>query len=66
MAQTLPPKSSSSGPDQALVHQFIRLAGRRPTAEELLNYAQAQPLSGTTRVLPLRARRGLAHRIAQL
>ena len=51
-------------PDQALVHQFIRIVGRRPTPEELRRYESAR--SRRSLRLPSRARRGLARLIVRL
>lgn len=39
MAQTI---RFTHEPDQALVHQFIRVVGRRPTPEELRRYHSAR------------------------
>jgi hypothetical protein len=60
MAQTI---RFTHEPDQALVHQFIRAVGRRPTAEELGRYRSARSVSLQ---LPRRARRGLARLIVRL
>jgi hypothetical protein len=61
MAQTI---RFTREPDQALVHQFIRVVGRRPTPEELRRYQSAR--SGVSLFLPRRARRGLARLIVRL
>ena len=55
MAQTI---RFTSEPDQTLVHQFIRVVGRRPTPEELRRYQSAR--SRVSLAPPRRARRGLA------
>lgn len=58
--------STSSRPtdvDQALVHQFIRVFGRRPTPGELSRYQQAQV--GLAWGLAARTRRGVARVIAR-
>jgi hypothetical protein len=51
-------------PDQALVHQFIRAVGRRPTPEELGRYHSAR--SHVSLRLPRRARRRLARLMGRL
>ena len=61
MAQTI---RFTPEPDQALVHQFIRVVGRRPTPEELGRYQTSR--SGAILGLPSRARRGLARLITRL
>jgi hypothetical protein len=55
MAQTI---RFTHEPDQALIHQFIRVVGRRPTPEELRRYDSAR--SRVSLPPPRRARRGLA------
>ena len=44
--------TSASGPDQALVHHFIRVFGHRPTPVELARYEQRRSRA----MLPLSAR----------
>jgi hypothetical protein len=61
MAQTI---RFTHEPDQALVHQFIRVVGRRPTPEELRRYHSAR--SHLSLRLPRRARRGLARLMGRL
>jgi hypothetical protein len=61
MAQTI---RLTHEPDQALVHQFIRVVGRRPTPEELRRYHSAR--SHLSLRLPRRARRGLARLMGRL
>jgi hypothetical protein len=55
MAQTI---RFTHEPDQALIHQFIRVVGRRPTPEELRRYHSAR--SRVSLPPPRRARRCLA------
>jgi hypothetical protein len=55
MAQTI---RFTHEPDQALIHQFIRVVGRRPTPEELRRYDSAR--SRVSLPPPRRGRRGLA------
>jgi hypothetical protein len=61
MAQTI---RFTHEPDQALVHQFIRVIGRRPNPEELRRYQSAR--SRVSLRLPSRARGGLARLIVRL
>lgn len=56
--------SWSPEPDQALVHAFIRLVGRRPTPEELVRYQQGRARAALR--LPRGARRSAARIIARL
>lgn len=56
--------STTPATDQPLVHQYIRLFGRRPTETDLLRYQQAQ--SRVTGRLPARVRRGVARVITRL
>jgi hypothetical protein len=53
-----PSDRSFTDPDQALVHQYIRVFGHRPTPEELARYRRAQ--LGMAVQLPARLRRGAA------
>jgi hypothetical protein len=61
MAQLAP---SAPDSDQAMVHQFIRLVGRRPTAEELRRYQQHRSRAALR--LPSHLRRSAARLIARL
>jgi hypothetical protein len=60
MAQTI---RFTHEPDQALIHQFIRVVGRRPTPEELGRYEG--PRSRVSLPPPRRARRGLGRLIVR-
>ena len=60
MAQTI---RFTHEPDQALIHQFIRVVGRRPTPEELGRYEG--PRSRVSLPPPRRARRGFARLIVR-
>jgi hypothetical protein len=60
MAQTI---RFTHEPDQALIHQFIRVVGRRPTPEELGRYEG--PRYRVSLPPPRRARRGLARLIVR-
>lgn len=51
-------------PDQALVHRFIRVVGRRPTPDELRRYEEAR--FRVSLRLPSRVRRGTARLIGRL
>ncbi|MCW2833312.1 MAG: hypothetical protein JWN68_1265 [Nocardioides sp.] len=51
-------------PDQALVHHFIRIFGRRPTPDEVARYQLVR--SRIKRCFPARARRGMAQLIVRL
>jgi hypothetical protein len=61
MTQLVP---SVTDHDPALVHQFIRLVGRRPTPEELRRYQQHRSRAALR--LPLGLRRGAARLVARL
>lgn len=49
-------QSSHVNADQVLVHQFIRLFGRRPTAEELARYQYARTGIGVRQPSNVRVR----------
>jgi hypothetical protein len=51
-------------PDQALVHHFIRVFGRRPAPAELKHYQR--PRSRLALRLPARARRRVAQLIVRM
>jgi hypothetical protein len=61
MAQLAP---SAPDSDQALVHQFIRLVGHRPTAEELRRYQHHRTQAALR--LSAHLRRSAARLIARL
>lgn len=56
------PAESINQPDQALVHQFIRLFGRAPSADELTRFANTR----VQRPRPRGLRRGMARLIMRL
>ena len=58
------PATSTDWGDQALVHHYIRVFGRRPTADDLVRYQRAR--SRLSLGFPARARRRAAQLIVRL